>query len=79
MDNNTSIEEILKYCDIADLHQFIIGYAAKSPEFEKAFLTRFNPRQVSLADKKDYTIDIGHAFKNNRPKANNVRPARPCK
>src|ERR1017187_3855403 len=70
MEKNTSIEEILKYCDIADLHQFIIGYVAKSPEFEKAFLARFNPRQGSLADKKDYTIDIEHAFKNNRMKGN---------
>ena len=54
MGNNTSIEEILKYCGITDLHQFIIDYANKDREFRKALDARFNPVKVSAGDKKVY-------------------------
>lgn len=70
MNKNTSIEEILKYRDVADLHQFIVNHAAKNPEFEKAFLTNFNPQQASDMDKADYADTIADAFANNRPKGN---------
>ena len=69
--NNKISKEILKYCDVADLHQFIIEYAAKIPEFEKAFMDRFNPKQVSSESKDDYVFAIESAFGDNHLKSGN--------
>jgi hypothetical protein len=63
--NNKKYKEILKYCDAKDLHQFIIDYAAKNPEFEKAFIVRFNPEKVSSGSEEDYVSEIESAFHNN--------------
>lgn len=63
--SNKKYKEILKYCDVTDLHQFIIDYASKNPEFEKAFIARFNPEKVSSESEEDYVSEIESAFHNN--------------
>lgn len=71
MGNNTSIEEILKYCGITDLHQFIIDYANKDREFRKALDARFNPVKVSAGDKKVYADAVRAGFNSNPLKTGN--------
>ena len=63
--NNKTIKEILKHTDVKDLQQFIIDYAAKNPELEKAFMARFNPEKISSGSKEDYVSDIESAFHKN--------------
>ncbi len=46
------------------MHQFIIDYGEKHPEFMKKFIANFSPQQVS-AGKKDYAGTIMNAFGNN--------------
>lgn len=62
--NNIQPKEILKYINTDDLHQFIINYGAKHPEFMEKFMAHFSPKQVS-AGKKDYTGSIMNAFGSN--------------
>jgi len=64
--NNKKYKEILKYCDVTDLHQFIMDYASKNPEFSKAFMARFNPEKKSSGTEEDYTTAIEKAFHKNR-------------
>jgi len=71
MGNNTSIEEILKYCGITDLHQFIIDYANMDREFRKALDARFNPVKVSAGDKKVYADAVRVGFNSNPLKTGN--------
>jgi hypothetical protein len=63
--NKKMAEEILKYCNNVELQQFIIDYAAKNPEFEKAFMARFNPEKISSGSEENYVSDIESAFHNN--------------
>ena len=69
--NKKIVGEILKHCNNTELQQFIIDYAAKNPEFEKAFMARFNPEKVSSGSKEDYISEIESAFHNNMQKGGN--------
>jgi hypothetical protein len=71
MGENISIEEILKYCEVTDLHQFIIDYANKDREFRKALDARFNPVKVSAGDKKVYAEAVRVGFNSNTLKTGN--------
>ncbi len=69
--NTKTVKGILKHCDAEDLHQFIIDYAVKNPEFEKAFIARFNPEKVSSGSEEDYISEIESAFHNNMNRVGN--------
>ena len=58
-------KEILKHCDATELHQFIMDYAVKNPEFAKAFTSRFDPEKKSSGSKEDYVTEIEKAFRKN--------------
>lgn len=63
--NNKKYKEILKHCDVKDLHQFIMDYASKNPGFAKAFTARFNPEKTSSGSKVNYVSAIEKSFRSN--------------
>lgn len=68
MKKDMQIEEILKHCEAASLHQFIIEYADKDQEFKKGLIARLGPQKISKT-REDYINIILAAFSSNSMKS----------
>lgn len=63
--HETSIEQLLKHCNTAELKDFVLAYCNKNYEFRKAFDDRFNPVKKISGDKGIYDNEISRVFLSN--------------